>query len=74
MSYALPADSLIGVIAPAGPVDPQRLAQVPGLYASQGGRARLYPGCSQRCDYLAGDDDTRLADLHAVLTLSLIHI
>jgi muramoyltetrapeptide carboxypeptidase len=67
MSYALPAGSLIGVIAPAGPVDRQRLAQVPGLYASQGWRARLYPGCSQRCDYLAGDDDTRLADLHAAL-------
>lgn len=67
MSYALPAGSLIGVIAPAGPVDPQRLAQVPGLYAAQGWRARLYPGCSQRCDYLAGDDDTRLADLHAAL-------
>ena len=67
MSYALPAGSLIGVIAPAGPVDPQRLAQVPALYAAQGWRARLYPGCSQRCDYLAGDDDTRLADLHAAL-------
>ena len=67
MSYALPAGSLIGVIAPAGPVDPQRLAQMPGLYAAQGWAARLYPGCSQRCDYLAGDDDTRLADLHAAL-------
>lgn len=67
MTYALPAGSLIGVIAPAGPVDPQRLAQVPALYAAQGWRARLYPGCSQRCDYLAGDDDTRLADLHAAL-------
>lgn len=67
MNFRLPPDGLIGVIAPAGPVDPQRLAAVPGLYAAQGWRVRIYPGCAQRCDYLAGDDDTRLADLHAAL-------
>lgn len=67
MSYSLHRGDLIGVIAPAGPVDPQRLAAVPGLYEAQGWRARIYPSCAQRCDYLAGDDDTRLADLHAAL-------
>jgi muramoyltetrapeptide carboxypeptidase len=40
---------------------------VPALYAAHGWRARIYPGCAQRCDYLAGDDNTRLADLHAAL-------
>jgi muramoyltetrapeptide carboxypeptidase len=67
LSYSLQRGSLIGVIAPAGPVDPQRLADVPGLYEAQGWRTRIYPGCAQRCDYLAGDDDTRLADLYAAL-------
>jgi muramoyltetrapeptide carboxypeptidase len=67
LSYSLHRGDLIGVIAPAGPVDPQRLALVPALYEAQGWRARIYPGCAERCDYLAGDDDTRLADLHAAL-------
>ncbi len=67
MSYRLPTGALIGVIAPAGPVEPQRLALVPGLYEAQGWRARIYPGCARRLDYLAGDDSTRLGDLHAAL-------
>lgn len=64
---ALPPGSLIGVIAPAGPVAPDRLAAVPALYAAFGYRCRIYPGCTQRTGYLAGDDTTRLADLHAAL-------
>lgn len=67
MNYDLSSGSLIGVIAPAGPVEAQRLALVPAFYAAQGWRARIYPGCAQRCDYLAGDDNTRLADLHTAL-------
>jgi muramoyltetrapeptide carboxypeptidase len=67
LNYDLPSGSLIGVIAPAGPVEAQRLALVPAFYAAQGWRARIYPGCAQRCDYLAGDDNTRLADLHTAL-------
>lgn len=64
---ALPPGSLIGVIAPAGPVAPEHLAAVPALYARFGYRCRVYPGCGQRSGYLAGDDATRLADLHAAL-------
>ena len=64
---ALPPGSLIGVIAPAGPVEPERLQQVPALYARFGYRCRVYPGCLQRSGYLAGDDGVRLADLHAAL-------
>ncbi len=64
---ALPPGSLIGVVAPAGPVEPERLAQVPALYERFGYRCRVFPGCALRSGYLAGDDDARLADLHAAL-------
>lgn len=64
---ALPPGSLIGVIAPAGPVEAERLARVPALYESFGYRCRIYPGCALREDYLAGPDAQRLADLHAAL-------
>ena len=68
MSFApLPAGSLIGVIAPAGAVEPERLAQVPALYEAFGYRCRVYPGCSANTGYLAGSDDIRLADLHQAL-------
>ncbi len=63
----LPLGSLIGVIAPAGPATPDRVAQLPALYASQGYRCRVYPGCHLNTGYLAGSDATRLADLHAAL-------
>ena len=64
---ALPPGSLIGVLAPAGPVEPDRLAAVPALYESFGYRCRVYPGCALRNDYLAGPDALRLSDLHAAL-------
>ena len=68
MGYsALPPGSLIGVIAPAGPADPGRVAQLPMLYERYGYGCRIYPGCHQNTGYLAGDDATRLADLHAAL-------
>jgi muramoyltetrapeptide carboxypeptidase len=60
----------IGVVAPAGPVTAEQLAAVPALYAAHGLRVRMLAGCGARlpdCDYLAGDDTTRLADLHAAL-------
>lgn len=57
----------IAVIAPAGPAEPERVAQVEALYAAQGFAARLYPGCHRRAGYLAGSDDERTADLHAAL-------
>jgi muramoyltetrapeptide carboxypeptidase len=73
---ALPPGSLIGVIAPAGPVEPERLALVPALYGQFGYRCRIYPGCTQRLGYLAGTDSQRLADLHAALaddTVAALH-
>ena len=64
----LRAGDLIGVIAPAGPAAPERVAQIPALFERFGLRARLYPSCHARHpqhDFLAGDDATRLADVHA---------
>ena len=61
---------LVAVIAPAGPATPERVAQVPPLFERFGLRARLYPSCHARHplhDFLAGDDATRLADLHAAV-------
>ena len=58
----------VGVIAPAGPCTPERVALVEPLFARYGLRTRLYPGCHARHpqhDFLAGDDATRLADLYA---------
>ena len=68
MSFpVLPPGALIGVIAPAGPTQPESLAAVPALYQSFGYRARIFPGCAHHTGYLAGDDPIRLADLHAAL-------
>lgn len=64
---ALPAGSLIAVVAPAGPVDAERVARVPAVYEAFGFRCRLYPGCAMQQGYLAGPDAQRLADLHAAL-------
>ncbi|HET9977755.1 MAG TPA: LD-carboxypeptidase [Burkholderiaceae bacterium] len=58
----------VGVIAPAGPAAPERIALVEPLFARFGLRAKLYPSCHAShpaYDFLAGDDALRLADVHA---------
>ena len=65
MPRPLPEGSSIGVIAPAGPAPQAMVDQVTPWLALQGWRSRVFPGCHQRPPYLAGDDDARLADLHA---------
>ncbi len=70
LAYAftpLPPGSLIGIVAPAGPAPPDRLARVPALVERFGYRCRVYPGCTQDTGYLAGPDTVRLADLQAAL-------
>jgi muramoyltetrapeptide carboxypeptidase len=63
----LAVNAMVGVIAPAGPVAADQLQEVPALYARHGLRVRLFAGCAQHTGYLAGEDSTRLADLHAAL-------
>ena len=69
MAYtALEPGATIGVIAPAGPAQPEEVAAVEPPLARFGLRTRLYPSCHARhptLDFLAGDDALRLADLHA---------
>jgi muramoyltetrapeptide carboxypeptidase len=57
---------LIGVISPAGPVDASGLKPGLDLLASRGFRVREAAHLYDRHDYLAGDDETRLSDLHAM--------
>lgn len=77
MSFStLAPGSQIGVIAPAGPVEAERLMKVGALFDAAGYRYRLYPGCAERTGYLAGPDEMRLADLHQALAdddISAIH-
>ncbi len=59
---------VVAVIAPAGSCAPERVALVPPLFERFGLHARLYPSCHAhhpQHDFLAGDDATRLADVHA---------
>ena len=57
---------LIGVISPAGPVDASGLRPGLELLVSRGFRVREAAHLYDRNDYLAGDDEARLSDLHAM--------
>jgi muramoyltetrapeptide carboxypeptidase len=57
---------LIGVISPAGPVDVSDLKPGLDLLASRGFRVREAAHLYDRNDYLAGHDEGRLSDLHAM--------
>lgn len=62
----LPGDN-IGVIAPAGPVKEVDLKAGIGLLESAGYHVMTSPGLYKKNRYLAGDDDTRLADFNAMI-------
>lgn len=62
---ALTDGCLVGVVAPAGPAEPEHVAAVAPLLERFGLRTRLYPSCHARERFLAGPDAQRLADLHA---------
>ena len=55
----------VAIIAPAGNID-----EIDGLYEaekflfSQNVAAKIFKGCGQKFRYMAGDDNTRLEDLH----------
>lgn len=63
----LKTGDLVAVVAPSGPATPEQVAALPALYAREGLRVRVYPGCHADMGYLAGADSVRLADLHAAL-------
>lgn len=57
----------VGIIAPAGPVEPFEIEPAISLLESLGFRVCLGSHVYERKTYLAGDDETRLADLHEML-------
>lgn len=57
---------LIGVISPAGPVNASDLKPDLDLLTSWGFSIRESPHLYDRHDYLAGEDEDRLSDLHAM--------
>ncbi len=57
----------IGVISPAGPVSELELESGLKILESFGFRVRLASHVYSRQDYLAGDDEARLGDLHDML-------
>lgn len=57
----------MGVVAPSGPVDPERLARGVGVLEGLGFRVRVSDAVARRAGYLAGPDQARLADLQGLL-------
>lgn len=64
----LPRGSRIAVVAPSGAFDDDRLAAGLAVLESWGHHPKVLPGARSRWRYLAGDDETRLADLLAAFT------
>jgi muramoyltetrapeptide carboxypeptidase len=60
---ALPEGGTIGIAAPAGPVDPKRLASSEARLRAAGFRIVRRPDLLDRRSYLAGDDRRRAAEL-----------
>jgi muramoyltetrapeptide carboxypeptidase len=58
---------VVGVVAPGGPIDPDRLRAGLAALDALGVRTRVGAAVLQRRGHLAGADDARLADLHAML-------
>jgi muramoyltetrapeptide carboxypeptidase len=56
----------IGIIAPAGPVTPIELTPSMDRLASMGYEVHVCRHVYEKRDYLAGNDDSRLEDLHSV--------
>ena len=64
---ALPPGATLALIAPAGRPRPETLPRVPALLEAHGFQAKLMPSVAGPAplNYLAADDERRLADLHA---------
>jgi muramoyltetrapeptide carboxypeptidase len=57
----------VGIVSPAGPVNKADIQEGLSLLESSGFKVRLAPHVYHNNGYLAGEDDARLADLHAML-------
>lgn len=55
----------VALVAPAGPIDPERVERSVERCAALGLDAVVYPSAAERFRYLAGPDERRLADLQA---------
>ncbi|MCA9235092.1 MAG: LD-carboxypeptidase [Planctomycetales bacterium] len=64
---ALRPGDAIGVIAPAGPVNRERLQRALGRVEARGFRIKTYGDLFAEHGYLAGDDARRLGELNAAL-------
>ncbi len=62
----LKRNATIGVISPASPVKDERLQRGIGYFESLGYRIELGEHVMRSSTYLAGADEERLADLHAM--------
>lgn len=60
---ALPAGGTLGIVAPAGPIDAERLASGIAMWEAAGFRTRHRRDLCARDGYLAGDDLRRAAEL-----------
>jgi muramoyltetrapeptide carboxypeptidase len=60
---ALRRGDTIGVVAPAGPVNRERIDRAFARVAALGFRIKTYGDIYRRTNYLAGDDDTRAHEL-----------
>ncbi|TRZ69043.1 MAG: LD-carboxypeptidase [Rhodocyclaceae bacterium] len=60
--------STIGVIAPAGPASAESIDAIAPWLEARGYKSHVFPGCRKNCAYLAGDDQERLADMHAAFS------
>lgn len=58
----------IGVVAPAGPVDRERIDRAFGRLGERGFKIKTYGDIYRKDGYLAGDDATRAAELTAAFT------
>jgi muramoyltetrapeptide carboxypeptidase len=62
---ALRRGDTIGVVAPAGPVNRERIDRALARVHERGFRTKTYGDIYRSCDYLAGDDQTRADELMA---------
>jgi muramoyltetrapeptide carboxypeptidase len=64
---ALRAGDLVALVAPSGPVGPDRVTSATDVLTGWGLRVRVGPHALNRHTFLAGTDDQRLSDLNAAL-------